>query len=402
MASVMNDAEFDPERAKAEIEKLKKLAAEAEARNEKRTRPGKDKGSDAKPPRFPLVAFDDVLMSTSSLYLIKGLFPSSGLVVVWGEPKCGKSFWTFDALMHVALGWAYRGLRVKQGPIVYCALEGAQGFTRRIAAFGKTHPESKGAPFYLMSTPLDLIRDHKTLIASIRAQLPEGGKPAAVCLDTLNRSLAGSESSDEDMAAYVRAADAIRDAFDCVVIIVHHCGHNGDRPRGHSSLIGALDVQIAVKRDAAGNIVATVEQAKDGQTGLEIVSRLVQIEVGRDEDGDEITSCIVEPVGELAIKKDKGAKPKKLTAAAKTAFRALHMAVDEVGEVPSGSTHVPAGVKTVTVKQWRDFAFRIGISTSDEAHAKGAAFNRASAALLEAQKIGIWEPHVWIVFEEEK
>jgi RecA-family ATPase len=35
-------------------------------------------------------------------------------------------------------------------------------------------------------------------------------------------SLVGSESKDVDMAAYVRAADAIRDAFDCVVIIIHH------------------------------------------------------------------------------------------------------------------------------------------------------------------------------------
>jgi hypothetical protein len=38
-------------------------------------------------------------------------------------------------------------------------------------------------------------------------------------LDTLNRSLAGSESDDEDMAAYVKAADAIREAFGCAVVI---------------------------------------------------------------------------------------------------------------------------------------------------------------------------------------
>ena len=29
--------------------------------------------------------------------------------------------------------------------------------------------------------------------------------PAAVIIDTLNRSLAGSESSDEDMAAYIKS-----------------------------------------------------------------------------------------------------------------------------------------------------------------------------------------------------
>ena len=74
--------------------------------------------------RFPLVAFDDVLMSTTGFYLVKDLIPGAGLVIVWGAPKCGKSFWTFDLLMHVACGWDYRGLRVRGGQVVYCALEG--------------------------------------------------------------------------------------------------------------------------------------------------------------------------------------------------------------------------------------------------------------------------------------
>ena len=54
--------------------------------------------------RFPLVAFDDVLMSTTGFYLVKNLIPRAGLVIVWGAPKCGKSFWIFDMLMHVACG----------------------------------------------------------------------------------------------------------------------------------------------------------------------------------------------------------------------------------------------------------------------------------------------------------
>jgi len=44
-----------------------------------------------------------------------------------------------------------------------------------------------------------------------------------------NRSIRGSESNDEDMTAYVNAADAIRTAFEGAVIIVHHCGIDGTR-----------------------------------------------------------------------------------------------------------------------------------------------------------------------------
>ena len=349
--------------------------------------------------RFPLVKFADVLMSTTAVYLVKGLIPRTGIVVIWGPPKCGKSFLVFDLLMRVSLGWEYRGLRTKQGPVVCCVLEGKDGYTRRIAAFRKKHPESKDAPFYLVRTPLDLIRDHKALIASIRAQLPEGDNPSAVAIDTLNRSLVGSESSDEDMAAYVRAADAIHDAFGCVVPIIHHCGHNADRPRGHSSLLGAADVLIAVKRDAANNIVATVEWEKDGAGGLEIVSQLVTVEVGKDEDGDMMTSCVVEPVGEPAAAKKGETKKGGLTNATKLALRALHAAIGDVGEIPATS-HAPSGMRAVTLKHWREFCDRTGVSGSDKPHSRAAAFKRASDALQMAGKIGIWEPHVWPVHEE--
>ena len=110
---------------------------------------------------------------------------------------------------------------------------------------------------------IDLVKEHTDLIAAIRAALTE--PPVVVVLDTLNRSLVGSESSDTDMSNYVRAADAIRDAFTCAVIIVHHCGINDSRPRGHTSLTGAADAQLAVKRDLNGTICVTVEFMKDGE-----------------------------------------------------------------------------------------------------------------------------------------
>jgi AAA domain len=353
-----------------------------------------EKQEGAKQLRFALVKFNEILMMTTSIYLVKNLLPRVGLVVIWGPPKCGKSFWTFDLLMHAALGWEYRGLRVKPGPIVYLVLEGHDGFRRRIEAFRREHPGSDDAPFYLMFIAIDLIRDHKALIESIVAQLPEGVKPAAVAIDTLNRSLSGSENKDEDMAAYIRAADAVRNAFDCLVPIIHHCGHNGERPRGHSSLIGAVDVQIAVRRDDDENIIATVEFAKDAPGGLEIVSRLAVVDVGVDEDGDAMTSCIVEPVGDASAKKAVK-EATRLTKGAKIALRALHEAIDELGEVPPASSHIPPKVKVVSIDQWRDRAFKTGISTSDKTHAKNTAFNRASEALIAARKIGIWEPLVW-------
>jgi hypothetical protein len=350
---------------------------------------GKSEQASEKSARFPLVAFDDVRMSAAGFYLVKNLIPREGLVVVWGPPKCGKSFWAFDLLMHVALGWEYRGLRVKGGRVVYCALEGQNGFTRRVEAYRRKHPKSKGAPFHLMSTPLDLIRDHKALIASIRTQLPAGVKPVAVAIDTLNRSLNGSESKDEDMAAYVRAADAIRAAFDCVVIVIHHCGINSERPRGHTSLTGAADVQIAVKRDLANNVITTVEWAKDGPTSLEIVSRLVEVNLGVDEDGDPITSLAIEEVeGErtriAANKPGKGhRRSEEVDKISRALADAYHRLADGLARVP-GFDNKPV-LKVEVDKLREEVRSRGFLETDDDGAITGAArkhFQRAKTDLI--------------------
>ena len=66
---------------------------------------------------FPLRAFENVRLEPERRnYLVKGLLANTGLVVIWGPPKCGKSFWAADLGMHIALGWNYRGHKVQQAP----------------------------------------------------------------------------------------------------------------------------------------------------------------------------------------------------------------------------------------------------------------------------------------------
>jgi hypothetical protein len=241
-----------------------------------------------------LVPFDQITRTKGPRWLVKNLLPLIGLILIWGPPKCGKSFWIFDLVMHVALGWPYRGRRVQQGAVVYCAFEGQSHFADRVEAFRQRHlaDDHEPVPFYLQPITLDLVREHGGLITEIKETMGRTA-PAVIVLDTLNRSLRGSESSDEDMTAYIRASDAIREAFDCAVVIVHHCGVNDSRPRGHTALTGAADAQLSVKRDAAKNIVVELECAKDGPEGDVITSRLETVTVGTDDDGDPETSCVI-------------------------------------------------------------------------------------------------------------
>jgi KaiC/GvpD/RAD55 family RecA-like ATPase len=248
-----------------------------------------------------LIPFNEVRPSARSQYLVKGLIPRPGVILAWGQPKSGKTFWAFDLMFHVALNRVYRGHKVNGGPVVYCCFEGVEGYGQRAAALREHYlpsaneAEASRVPMHLVNARMDFAADHPALIAAIQETLG-AQKPAAVVLDTLNRSLAGSESSDVDMAAYIRAADAVRDAFTCSVIVIHHSGHDTARPRGHSSISGAVDAQLSVKRNTADNIVVEVEFMRDGPEGERVVSRLEQIQVGTDADGDPITSCVVMPV----------------------------------------------------------------------------------------------------------
>jgi len=245
--------------------------------------------------RFKLVPFADLHLGSDPLYLVDELIPIRGLVDVWGKAKCCKSFWAFDLFFHVAVGWEYRDRYVQQGAVVYCAFEGAHGYKKRKEALRRHYniAEDAHVPLYLMPGQANLIAEHAQLIASISMQLGEV-RPVAVVLDTLNKSLFGSENKDVDMGAYVRAAEAIRDAYDCVVVIVHHCGHDDTRPRGHSSLPGAVDAQLAVTR--VENIVTvTVEMMRDGPEETQVVSEVIPVEVGMDRNGKTLTSLVVTP-----------------------------------------------------------------------------------------------------------
>ena len=112
------------------------------------------------------------------------------------------------------------------------------------------------------------------------------------------------------MCGSARNPVLIREAFKCAVALVHHCGIEASRPRGHTSLTGAADAQIAVKRDAAGVICTTLEWMKDGPEGVEVYSKLEPVEVGADDDGDMITSRVVVEA-EPAVAKAPGAKLSK-------------------------------------------------------------------------------------------
>jgi hypothetical protein len=334
-------------------------------------------------PRFPLIPIWEMRrrVGEGESYLIDEFLPMKGIAVIWGPPKCYKSFFTLDAMFHVAMGWEFHDRAVKQGPVVYMAFEGAHGYPKRSEALWIHYGVSDEAtpPLHIMAGQVNLIKDHRLLIEAVRAHLAEGIKPIAIVLDTLNRSLVGSEGKDIDMSNYVRAAEAIRTEFDCLVIIVHHCGWDESHPRGFSGLPAAVDAQIKVTREEAIMRIE-VEYMRDGPEGQVLGGVRKIIDVGTDAGGRLLSSLVIEPHELVA-----GA-PRQWPASLKEFHQALVDALLSFGishKIPKGPT-----VQAVDIEDVRKRFFEIYIPkhSDDPENAKRSAYNRGVSA---AQKKGL-------------
>jgi AAA domain len=351
--------------------------------------PAGGNGKAAPEPKFRLIPFGQLRPGNDPGYLVDELIPLRGIVLIWGKRKCLKSFWTYDLSFHVAHCPEYRGRSILAGgAVVYCAFEGAHGYKKRAEALRRHHqiPDDVDVPLYLVPGRANMIKEYPLLISAVREQLL-GEIPRAIVLDTLNKSLVGSESKDVDMAAYIVAAEALRDAFDCVVIIIHHCGYDETHPRGHTSLTGAVDAEFEVVREGMLVTVKNVTM-RDGPEGFEIRSQAEVVEVGADITGKVLTSLVITQTDAPAAAGRRGkGRP---DAAMPVLTNALRAALAERGSPfrPPGGKATEHAVSEQEVRTRFDFAYPSGEDTAEKAaEATATAYRRALQRAVEKDVI---------------
>lgn len=247
---------------------------------------------------LPLIWASQITLDLASVYIIKGLLDAGTISVVYGQSNVGKSFFAIDLAAHVAAGLSWRDKRVVQGGVVYVAAESASSVKRRIWAWCQEH-DAKDIPLAVVTTAVDLrdpSADTTRLIDTIKAA-SEGKFPIClVVIDTLSRSFGGGdENSSKDMSTYIANVDKIRTATGAHVLIVHHAGKDDAKgARGHSSLRAATDTEVSLRRaDNSRFSIASVDKQRDGESGEKLLFRLQQVDLGEDQDGDPVTTCIV-------------------------------------------------------------------------------------------------------------
>lgn len=241
--------------------------------------------------------FEDIEPALTDTYLVKNLIAADTLSAVYGPSNSGKTFFVMDLLFHIAAGKEWRGRRVRQAAVLYLAAEGGQGIKNRIAAL-KKHTGVKALPLALRRAGLDLLQDEADIRTVCELAQEVRGKSGldhlVIAVDTLSRAMAGGdENSAQDMTALIRNIDAIRETINAHIILVHHTGKDTARgARGHSSLRAALDTEIELQADGEYRC-AFVSKQRDYQGGEEFPFQLQSVLLGMDQDGDDVTSCVV-------------------------------------------------------------------------------------------------------------
>lgn len=246
-----------------------------------------------------LLDYDGLTRAVGPLsWLTKGVIPSHAIGSVYGASGTFKSFIVLDGCLHLAHDRQWLGRRTRGGGVAYVAAEGGTGLLARITAWHKHHQlDPRAARFRACITPLTLDKaaDLKRLSDALDAELDHLGSIALIVLDTMSQTMSGDENEARDTAAYLRAIGGwLRDRFRCAILIVHHTGKDAARgPRGSSAIRGNLDFLFEVERtEGAMAATLTVRKQKDGRDGDAFPFALERHVIGRDEDGDDVSSLV--------------------------------------------------------------------------------------------------------------
>jgi AAA domain len=345
------------------------------------------------PPSLPLRYWADLGTVSPPDRLVRRLLGTGSLAVIYGEPGCGKTFLATDLGLHIALGRAWFGRAVTPGAVIYVAGEGVAGINNRLAGFKAKHEPDGDVAFAIVPVAIDLGpggTDTDRVIAATAAVEARTGKAVLlIVVDTLARSMgAGDENSTQDMGRFVASCDRIRLGTGATILVVHHRGKSSQAgARGSSALLGAADTVLEVEKLEGGRVARVVKQ-KDAVDGVEIGFELEVVELGEDDEGEPITTCVVRQTDEVAK-----AAP-KLTATEKRAMAVLHNVLVDFGESLGNSVTFPS-VTLVKIDRFRQALKSAGVTDRDKPENERSQWRRITTNLANKGVFAMRDDYCW-------
>jgi len=243
--------------------------------------------------KYKLLNRDEILALPPLEWRVKDVLPTRGVAAIYGPSGSGKSFLAIDIATAICSGTHWFGNKCKPTSVIYIGLEGSAGIQNRVKAWEVGRSQRLPTNFSAVLADFDI-----TNPTDIQAIIDQTPKASVLIIDTLNRATPGrDENSSSDMGLTLAGAKFLEQAIEGLVVLIHHTGKDQSKgPRGHSSLYGALDAALVVTKDDKKKTKAwRQEKAKDGPDEEKFGFRLQSHVVGKDEDGDDETSCTIEP-----------------------------------------------------------------------------------------------------------
>jgi RecA-family ATPase len=184
---------------------------------------------------------------------------TDGFTVMYGPPKSGKTFVALDWALSMASGQSWHGTRTEAAPVLYVSGEGAGGLHKRVQAWKKANGERSSRLYFIPFGARIVQREH---VVQLYHDIHATGARLLV-VDTLARSMAGKdENSAQDMGLAIQALDWLREKTGAGMLVLHHSGVDGTRPRGSTALFGAADTLIRVEGED-NQVTLSCEGQKD-------------------------------------------------------------------------------------------------------------------------------------------
>jgi hypothetical protein len=254
--------------------------------------------SGGEPPEPPVemlhpadIVHSDVLRTE---YLVKRVLERGSNAVLFGKWNVGKTFVVLDMAASIATGTPWFGNKVKQGRVLYLGYEGIRAMKKRMIALRGKYPQLKDRTVPFRWAPLHHPLTDDAGMMELRKVVGKfktihGGPPDLVIIDPLMNALGGDDADANLMGKLNRRVASLMRVEKCTVLRVHHTGHGSEeRARGHSSLPAGVDTEIRVDRDH----VSLTKQRDDVLKQFDF--DLVEVTVGTDQDGEPVTTMIVE------------------------------------------------------------------------------------------------------------
>jgi hypothetical protein len=301
-------------------------------------------------------------------WTIKGLLPETGVGLLSGQWGTGKTFGALDIGGSVLPGMPefFIDYRIKRrGGVLFIAAEGVSSIGLRFEAMlakklgHSILDQNPPRPFSWVNFQPQLLKQGASgLIAIAKREAAwmkekHGVDLVLIIIDTIAAAAAFDREDDAAQAQAVMGALGLLSAESGAFVLgVDHFGKDIETgTRGSSAKEAYAETVLALvgKREVTGKITDLrmgVRKVRDGDQGRIIPFRLEVIDCGVDEDGDQITTCVVHWEPDRQVN-SAGGRPRNHT----MMISALRRAVERNG---TGISHDGCLVRAARVDHVRD------------------------------------------------